>query len=384
MKPVYLDHNATTPVDPEVFEAMRPYLTEHFGNPSSPHFYGVEARKAVEKARTQVAGLLDCEPEDVVFTSGGTEANNHAIKGACLARRDKGRHIVTSAVEHPAVLEVCRYFETMGFALTVVPVDAYGVVDLSALKKALTPETTLISVMHANNEVGTVQPVEEISDIARERGILFHTDAAQAAGKIPVSVKELGVDLLSLAGHKLYAPKGVGVLYVKGGVALERLLHGAGHEGGRRAGTENVASIVALGAACELAKRNLKKNAARMKETRDRLLAGLEEKAGDIRFNGHPERCLPNTLSVSFRGIDAGTLISHMRGVAASAGAACHRASLEISSVLKAMKVPVEYARGTVRFSTGKMTTVGEIDEAVRAVAGAVKKIRKTRSFPGD
>ena len=384
MKPIYLDHNATTPVDPEVFEAMRPYLTEHFGNPSSPHFYGVEARKAVEKARNRVAGLLDCEPEDVVFTSGGTEANNHAIKGACLARRDKGRHIVTSAVEHPAVLEVCRYFETMGFALTVVPVDAYGVVDLSALKKALTPETTLISVMHANNEVGTVQPVEEISDIARERGILFHTDAAQAAGKIPVSVKELGVDLLSLAGHKLYAPKGVGVLYVKGGVALERLLHGAGHEGGRRAGTENVASIVALGAACELAKRNLKKNAARMKETRDRLRAGLEEKVGDIRFNGHPERCLPNTLSVSFRGIDAGTLISHMRGVAASAGAACHRASLEISSVLKAMKVPVEYARGTVRFSTGKMTTVGEIDEAVRAVAGAVKKIRKTRSFPGD
>ncbi len=384
MKPVYLDHNATTPVDPEVFEAMRPYLTEHFGNPSSPHFYGVEARKAVEKARNRVAGLLDCEPKEVVFTSGGTEANNHAIKGACLARRDKGRHIVTSAVEHPAVLEVCRYFETMGFALTVVPVDAYGVVDLSALKKALTPETTLISVMHANNEVGTVQPVEEISDIARERGILFHTDAAQAAGKIPVSVKELGVDLLSLAGHKLYAPKGVGVLYVKGGVALERLLHGAGHEGGRRAGTENVASIVALGAACELAKRNLKKNAARMKETRDRLLAGLEEKAGDIRFNGHPERCLPNTLSVSFRGIDAGTLLSHMRGVAASAGAACHRASLEISSVLKAMKVPVEYARGTVRFSTGKMTTVGEIDEAVRAVAGAVKKIRKTRSFPGD
>ena len=384
MKPVYLDHNATTPVDPEVFEAMRPYLTEHFGNPSSPHFYGVEARKAVEKSRTQVAGLLDCEPEDVVFTSGGTEANNHAIKGACLARRDKGRHIVTSAVEHPAVIEVCRYLETMGFALTVVPVDAYGVVDLSALKKALTPETTLISVMHANNEVGTVQPVEEISGIARERGILFHTDAAQAAGKIPVSVKELGVDLLSLAGHKLYAPKGVGVIYVKGGVALERLLHGAGHEGGRRAGTENVASIVALGAACELAKRTLKKNAARMKETRDRLWVGLEEKAGDIRFNGHPERCLPNTLSVSFRGIDAGTLLSHMRGVAASAGAACHRASLEISSVLKAMKVPVEYARGTVRFSTGKTTTTGEIDEAVRAVVGAVEKVRKTRSFSGD
>ncbi|MBP9020847.1 MAG: cysteine desulfurase [Syntrophobacterales bacterium] len=384
MKPVYLDHNATTPVDPEVFEAMRPYLTEHFGNPSSPHFYGVEARKAVEKARTQVAGLLDCEPEDVVFTSGGTEANNHAIKGACLARRDKGRHIVTSAVEHPAVIEVCRYLETMGFALTVVPVDAYGMVDLSALKKALTPETTLISVMHANNEVGTVQPVEEISGIARERGILFHTDAAQAAGKIPVFVKELGVDLLSLAGHKLYAPKGVGVLYVKGGVALERFMHGAGHEGGRRAGTENVASIVALGAACELAKRTLKKNAARMKETRDRLRAGLEEKVGDIRFNGHPERCLPNTLSVSFRDIDAGTLLSHMKGVAASAGAACHGASLEISSVLKAMKVPVEYARGTVRFSTGKTTTTGEIDEAVRAVVGAVEKVRKTRSFPGD
>jgi len=384
MKPIYLDHNATTPVGPEVFEAMRPYLTERFGNPSSPHFYGVEARKAVEKARTRVAGLLDCEPEEVVFTSGGTEANNHAIKGACLARRDEGRHIVTSAVEHPAVTEVCRYLETMGFKLTVVPVDAYGMVDLSALKKALTPETTLISVMHANNEVGTIQPIEEIAGIARERGILFHTDAAQTVGKIPVSVKKLGVDLLSLAGHKLYAPKGVGVLYLKDGVALERFMHGAGHEGGRRAGTENVASIVALGTACELAKRNLKKNAARTKETRDRLRAGLAEKVEDFRFNGHPERCLPNTLSVGFRGIDAGTLLSHMRGVAASAGAACHGASLDISSVLKAMKVPVEYARGTVRFSTGKMTTAGEIDEAVRAVARAVKKIRKTRSFPGD
>ncbi|MBP8984898.1 MAG: cysteine desulfurase [Syntrophobacterales bacterium] len=384
MKPIYLDHNATTPVDPEVFDAMRPYLTERFGNPSSPHVYGLEARRAVEKARTRVASLLDCEPEEVVFTSGGTEANNHAIKGACLARRDKGRHIVTSAVEHPAVLEVCRYLETMGFTLTVVPVDAYGVVDLPALKKALTPETTLISVMHANNEVGTVQPVEEIAGIARERGMVFHTDAAQTAGKIPVSVKKLGVDLLSLAGHKIYAPKGVGALYVKGGVALERFMHGAGHEGGRRAGTENVASIVALGTACELAKRNLKKNAARMKETRDRLRAGLAEKVEDLRFNGHPERCLPNTLSVSFRDIDAGTLLSHMRRVAVSAGAACHGASLEISSVLKAMKVPVEYARGTVRFSTGKMTTAVEIDEAVRAVAGAVKKIRKTQSLPGD
>ncbi len=376
MKPVYLDFNATTPVDPEVDEAMRPYLTERFGNPSSSHGYGVEARKAVDKARGRVADLLECDPGEIVFTSGGTESNNHAIKGAAFARRSLGHRIVTSAVEHPAVTEVCRYLETMGFSVSTVPVDEWGMTDLAALKKALASETVLITVMHANNEVGTIQPIEEIASLAGDRGILIHTDAAQSAGKIPVSVKKLGVDLLSLAGHKLYAPKGIGALYVRNGVAIEKFMHGAGHEGGRRAGTENVPWIVALGKACELAKRDLDKNARHMREMRDRLWMGLKESVGALRRNGHEEKCLPNTLSVSFRGIDANLLLFEMRGVAASAGAACHDAALEISSVLKAMNVPLEYARGTIRFSTGKTTSTKEIDRAVGMTAEAVKRLR--------
>ena len=377
MKPIYLDYNATTPIDPDVYEAMRPFLTDHFGNPSSSHAYGVEARKAVEKARGQAADLLDCDPVEIIFTSGGTESNNHAIQGAAFARRNDGRHIITSAVEHPAVTEVCRHLETVGFRVSTIPVDGTGLINLKALEKVLTPETILITVMHANNEVGTIQPIEEIAKMAGKRGILFHTDAAQTAGKIPASVKELGVDLLSVAGHKVYAPKGIGALYVRSGVSLEKFMHGAGHEGGRRAGTENVAGIAALGKACELAKRNLGGNALHMQRMRDRLRDGLKEKIGGIRFNGHPEKCLPNTLSVSFKDMDAAILLYEMKGVAASAGAACHGASLEISSVLKAMDVPVEYARGTIRFSTGKSTAPGEIDRAVEITAEAVKKLRE-------
>lgn len=377
MKTIYLDYNATTPVDPDVFEAMRPYLTDHFGNPSSSHIYGADARKAVEKARGQAADLLECDPAEIIFTSGGTESNNHALKGAAFAGRGKGRHIVTSAVEHPAVTEVCRFLETSGFRVSTIPVDGTGRIDMRVLETSLTPETILITVMHANNEVGTIQPVEEIAAMAARRRILSHTDAAQTAGKIPVSVKALGVDLLSLAGHKVYAPKGIGVLYIRRGVSLETFMHGAGHEGGRRAGTENVAGIAALGKACELAKRNLEANARHMRRTRDRLRDGLRENIGDLRFNGRPEEGLPNTLSASFRNIDAAILLSEMRGVAASAGAACHGASLEISSVLRAMNVPVEYARGTIRFSTGRSTTPEEIDRAVVITAEAVKKIRK-------
>jgi cysteine desulfurase len=379
MKPIYLDYNATTPIDPDVYEAMRPFLTDHFGNPSSSHAYGIEARKAVEKARGQAADLLDCDIVEIIFTSGGTESNNHAIQGAAFARRNDGRHIITSAVEHPAVTEVCRHLETVGFRVSTIPVDGTGLIKLKALEKALTPETILITVMHANNEVGTIQPVEEIAEIAGNRGILFHTDAAQTAGKIPASVKELGVDLLSVAGHKIYAPKGIGALYVRSGVSLEKFMHGAGHEGGRRAGTENVAGIAALGKACELAKRNLGGNALHMQRMRDRLRDGLKEKIEGIRLNGHPEKCLPNTLSVSFKDMDAAILLYEMKGVAASAGAACHGASLEISSVLRAMDVPVEYARGTIRFSTGKSTAPDEIDRAVEITAEAVKTIRSVK-----
>jgi cysteine desulfurase len=376
MKPVYLDFNATTPIDPDVFEAMRPFLTDRFGNPSSSHAFGVDARRAVDRAREQVAGLLDCDPAEIVFTSGGTEANNHAIQGAAFAARAKGRHIVTSAIEHPAVTEVCRYLETLGFRVSILPVDGTALIDLKVLEKALSKETTLITVMHANNEVGTIQPIEEIAAMARDRRILFHTDAAQTVGKIPTSVKKLCVDLLSVAGHKVYAPKGVGALYIRSGVSLEKFMHGAGHEGGRRAGTENVAGIAALGKACELAKRDLAGNTLHLQRMRDRLRDGLRKKIGDLRFNGHPVKGLPNTLSVSFRDIDAAVLLNEMRGVAASAGAACHGASLEISSVLKAMNVPLGYARGTVRFSTGRSTTPGEIDRAVETAAEAVKRLR--------
>jgi cysteine desulfurase len=379
MKPIYLDYNATTPIDPEVAAAMLPYIREHFGNPSSSHAYGAEARKGVEKARGQVAALFNCSQAEIVFTSGGTESNNHAIKGAAGAHRSKGNHIITSAFEHPAVTEVCEYLSAGGFDITCVPVDAHGIIDLEALEKAITERTILISVMHANNEVGTVQPIGEIARMARKRGILVHTDAAQSAGKIPVDAAELGVDLLSVAGHKLYAPKGVGALYIREGVHLEKFMHGAGHETGRRAGTENVIGVAGLGAACEAAKRDLAVNRDRMKQTRDRLEEGLLRAVAEVRVNGHLARRLPNTLSVSFRGVDAGTLLQSMEGLAASAGAACHGNSVELSRTLRAMAVPIEWARGTIRLSTGKYTTEGEIDRVIEIIANNVRILRSKK-----
>jgi cysteine desulfurase len=376
MKPIYLDYNATTPIDPEVAAAMLPYMREHFGNPSSSHWYGLEARKGVEKARGQVAAFLNCSPAEIVFTSGGTESNNHAIKGAARTLRRRGNHIITSAFEHPAVTEVCEYLAADGFDITCVPVDTFGIINLDALEKAITEETILISVMHANNEAGTIQPIGEIARIARKRGILVHTDAAQSVGKLTVDVAELAVDLLTVAGHKLYAPKGIGALFIREGIELEKFMHGAGHEQGRRAGTENVIEIVGLGRACEAAKRDLAANMDRMKRTRDRLQEGLLRAVADVRVNGHPDRRLPNTLSVSFKGIDAGALLEAMEGLAASAGAACHGNSVELSRTLRAMAVPVEWARGTIRLSTGKHTTLGEIDRAVEIIADAVRKVR--------
>jgi cysteine desulfurase len=380
MKPIYLDYNATTPIDPEVAAAMLPYIREHFGNPSSAHAYGVAARKGVEKARGQVAALLNCRPAEVLFTSGGTESNNHAIKGTAEAHCRKGKHIITSAFEHPAVTEVCEYLAADGFEITYVPVDAHGIIDLEALEKAITERTILISVMHANNEVGTIQPIAEIASMARKRGILVHTDAAQSAGKIPVEVSELGVDLLTVAGHKLYAPKGVGALYVRNGVQLEKFMHGAGHETGRRAGTENVIGIAGLGAACEAAGRDLAANMDCMKRTRDRLQEGLLRAIADVRVNGHPERRIPNTLSVSFRGIDAGALLQSMEGLAASAGAACHGNAVELSRTLRALAVPVEWARGTIRLSTGKYTTQGEIDRVIEIIANNVRMLKSNNN----
>ena len=377
MKPIYLDYNATTPIDPEVAAAMLPCIREHFGNPSSSHAYGIKARAIVERARGQVAALLHCSPGEVLFTSGGTESNNHAIKGAARALRGKGNHLVTSAVEHPAVTEVCASLSAEGFEVSVVPVDAAGLIDLAALERAIGKRTILVSVMHANNEVGTIQPIGEIVRLARRRGILVHTDAAQSVGKVPVDTGGLGVDLLSVAGHKLYAPKGVGALYIREGVRLATFLHGAGHESGRRAGTENVIGIAGLGAACEVAGRDLEANGDRMRKTRDRLQEGLLRSIEDVRVNGHPENRLPNTLSAGFRAVDAGVLLGAMEGLAASAGAACHGASVEISKTLRAMGVPLEWARGTIRLSTGKYTTEGEVDHALEIMATAVNRLRR-------
>jgi cysteine desulfurase len=375
MKAIYLDYNATTPIDPRVAQAMLPFIHGLFGNPSSAHAFGVESKRAVERARAQVADLLGCRVDEVVFTSGGSESNNFAIKGVADAYSKNGNHIVTSAIEHPAVTEVCRYLERRGFEVTFVPVDEYGFVDPGAVEAAITPRTVLVTVMHANNEVGTIEPIAKIAEIAHRRGILVHSDCAQSVGKIPVRVDELGVDLLTVAGHKIYAPKGTGVLYVRAGVVLESLVHGAEHEMHRRAGTENVTGIVGLGEACAVIAEDLATYASHMKETRDALERGLVERFPWVRINGHPEERLPNTTSVGFRGLEANTILSQLAGVAASAGAACHAESIELSSVLEAMNVPLEYAMGTVRFSTGRFTRAGEIDTALEEISEVVRSL---------
>ena len=366
--PIYLDYNATTPHDPEVIEAMRPFLTDYFGNPSSSHWYGAQTKNAVDRAREQVASLLKCVPNEIVFTSGGTESNNYAIKGIAFSQRDKGNHIITSQIEHPAVIEVCKFLEEHGFEVSYLPVDQFGMVKVSDVEKAITPRTILITIMHANNEVGTIQPIEQISDSAGEHGVIFHTDAAQSVGKIPIDVNELGVDLLSVAGHKLYAPKGVGALYVRKGVCLENFLHGAGHESGRRPGTENVLEIVGLGKACEIAARDIVKNIRHMKQMRDKLHSGLKETITDIQLNGHPVDRLPNTFNVSFRGVNANEFLAGIEDkVAVSVGSACHSSEqICFSPVLQAMKVDPEWAMGTVRFSVGKFTSESEIDEVIQ------------------
>jgi cysteine desulfurase len=379
-KPIYLDYNATTPHDPEVIEAMRPYFEEEFGNPSSSHYYGSKPKQAVAAARRQVAALLNCEPEEIIFTSGGTESNNLAIKGCATALRHKGDHIVTSRIEHPAVLEVCRFLETSGFEITYLPVDEFGLVDAADVQAAIKKKTVLISIMHANNEVGTVEPIAEIAELAKAHGIIFHTDAAQSVGKLPVDVKQLGVDLLSVAGHKVYAPKGVGALYIRTGLSPAKLMHGAGQEIARRAGTENVLEIVGLGAACEIARRDLGKNMKHMQAMRDRLYAGIRKGCDRIKLNGHPQKRLPNTLSVSFFNLEANRILEAIGSqVAASAGAACHSDAVQISDVLKAMAVPLDWAKGTLRLTTGRMTTAAQIDTAARVICAAVRQMNASK-----
>ena len=382
--PIYLDYNATTPVLKEVADSMRPFLTDLFGNPSSSHWYGSQTKKAIELARKQVASLLECQAEEIVFTSGGSESNNLAIKGVAFANKAKGNHIITSQIEHPAVTEVCNYLRKGGFEISFIPVSEEGIIDLEILKEAIKPSTILISIMHANNEVGSIQPISEIAQISKNQGIVFHSDGAQSVGKIPTSVKKLGIDLFSLAGHKLYAPKGIGALYIKPGTKLEKQIHGANHERNLRAGTENVLEIAGLGKACEIAQQNLNKDQPHMKKMRDRLIHGLEihlKGIVDLKVNGHPVHRLPNTASISFGNIEANLLISKIEDrVAVSAGAACHSDKVDISSTLKAMKVPLEFAKGTVRFSTGKFTTAEEIDKTISIVSEAVKNLKKRKS----
>jgi cysteine desulfurase len=379
-KPIYLDYNGTTPLDIEVLSAMHPFLEEEFGNPSSSHWYGIVPKQAVAKARGQVASLLNCDPGEIVFTSGGTESNNHAISGTAFAFREKGDHIITSRIEHPAVLEVCRRLERYGCDVTYLPVDEFGMIDPQDVERAITDQTILITIMHANNEVGTLQSIEEISRIARDRGIVMHTDAAQSVGKVSTDVEVLGVNLLSVAGHKLYAPKGVGALYIRNGFEPESFMLGAGQEMGRRAGTENVAWIVGLGKACEIALRDLDHNISHMKRMRDLLYKGLKVRLADaIRLNGDLQRRLPNTLSLSFKNLEANRMLEEIGlDVAASAGAACHSDHVTISHVLEAMNVPLEWAKGTLRFTTGRMTTVEEIVTAIDIVAAAAKRLTNT------
>jgi cysteine desulfurase len=383
MPPIYLDYNATTPIDPAVRDAMLPYLSEQFGNPSSAHAYGKSAHQAVEQARAQVAELLHSRPDEIVFTGGGSEASNQAIKGVVFARLRglygwlpwRGApHVITSAIEHPATLQPCEFLRRLGCKVTVLPVDRTGQVDPDAVRRAITPRTVLVTVMHANNEVGTLQPIREIATIARGRGVLVHTDAAQSLGKIPVDVEELGVDLLTVAGHKLYAPKGVGVLYVRRGVSLESLIHGAGHEGGRRAGTENVPYAVGLGRACELARQSLPQATERLRALRDRLWDRLRSGLGErVVLNGHPTERLPNTLNVNIPGRVGSEFLEAVPEVAASTGSACHEGKVAQSPVLCAMGVPPAIGQGAVRLSVGRFTTEAEVDRAGELLTAATR-----------
>jgi cysteine desulfurase len=360
---IYLDYNASTPIAPEVADAITKVMRESYGNPSSQHWAGRMAHDAVGRARGQVAELLGCSPEEIVFTSGGSESNNHALKGVYFSHSSDA-HIVTTAIEHPAILNPCRFLERLGASVTYLRVDPYGLVDPDDVARAITPRTVLISVRHANSEVGTLQPIAEIARIARQRGILFHTDAAQSVGKIPVLVHDLGVDLLSVVGHKMYAPKGVGALFVRKGVRLEPLIHGARHESGRRAGTENILLDVALGAACALAQSWIGNDSIR--ELRNLFWDLLKSRFGErVVLNGHPTERLPNTLNVSFVGKIGADILGRLPNLAASTGSACHAGSVQLSPVLKAMGVSPEIGLGAIRFSFGRTTTEEEIQETV-------------------
>ncbi|CAA0166545.1 probable cysteine desulfurase [Tenacibaculum maritimum] len=363
---IYLDYNASTPNDPKVINAMLPFLTNHYGNPSSIHKEGQKAKDAIEKARMQVANSIGCSTNEIIFTSGGTESNNHAIIGTAMSLKNKGNHIITSSIEHPAVIEVCKYLESQGFKITYLNVNKDGIIDLNDLKNTISSKTILITIMHANNETGSIQPIEKIGMIAKEHGIPLHTDASQSFGKIKVNVKELNVNLLTLAGHKVYAPKGIGALYIKKGTPINKLMHGAKHEYNKRSGTESTMLIVGLGAAAQLATEKLHENKKHMESIRNYLLKKLTLLKVKSIVNSNLTKTLPNTLNISFKNCNSNTIIHKLKDkLALSSGSACHAGSANVSPILKATLCDFTYAKGTFRFSVGKNTSKEEIDNAI-------------------
>jgi len=378
MKHIYMDYAATTPMLPEVAEAMQPYFSRKYGNPSSIHSMGQESRDAVEQARSQVAALIACRPENVFFTGGGTESDNQAIKGVCLAGRGKRNHIITTAIEHHAVLNTCNYMKELGFDVTVAPVDSCGIVDPDDIKKSITAKTLLVSVMHANNEVGAIQPIEQIGNITGQAGVYFHVDAVQTAGHLPIYVDSMGIDLLSASAHKLYGPKGVGMLFIRSGTHIVPLLHGGEQENERRAGTENVPGIAGFGRAAEIALAGMANEADRLMEYRDRLIDSVLGRVADSYLNGHRTSRLPNNANFSFDFIEGESILMYLdaEGICASTGSACSSTSSEPSHVLLALGIPVERARGSVRFSLGRWTSGEDVDKVVEALPRIVEKLR--------
>jgi cysteine desulfurase len=378
MKRIYLDYAATTPTHPEVLKAMLPYFTDAFGNPSSIHSLGQEARDAIEKARNQIAALIGAKSEEIVFTGSGTEADNFALKGVALANQGKGNHIITSSIEHHAVLETCKFLEKQGFSVTYLPVDGYGIVDPGGVKKAITAKTILISIMHANNEMGTVEPLAEIGNITREAEICLHTDAVQTVGHIPVDVNKLNVDLLSMSAHKLYGPKGIGALYIRKGTKISPFMHGGSQEKGKRASTENVPGIVGFGEAAEIAQREMLEEAQKLTVLRDRLIKGILKSIEHTRLNGHPVMRLPNNVNISVDYVEGESMLLNLdlAGICASTGSACSSEDLEPSHVLVAMGLPLLQAHGSLRFSSGKWTVEEDINQVLNVFPGIVSKLR--------
>ncbi len=379
MKRIYLDYAATTPTHPEVLEAMQPYFTEAFGNPSSIYSYGQESKAAIDKARTAVARLIGAREEEIVFTGSGTEADNFAIKGVAYANRSRGNHIITSAIEHHAVLETCLFLEKEGYEVTYLPVDEYGLVSPDDVKNAITPKTILLTIMHANNEIGTIEPIGEIGKIAREAGVYFHTDAVQATGHIPVDVNDLNVDLLAASAHKLYGPKGVGALYIRKGTRITPFIHGGEQENNRRASTENVAGIVGFGKAAELAQIEFEEEAERLTGLRNRLIEGLTDNIEETRLNGHPEKRLPNNVNLSISYTEGESIILNLdlKGICASTGSACNSSSLDPSHVLMAIGLPPEQAHGSLRFTLGKWTAEEDIEHVIEILPGIITQLRE-------